>query len=699
VTNPSIARNPRLGTWVAVGLHGRIVLRTGKVELGQGAVTAIAQMGAHELGVAMADLDIASGDTAVGPDEWYTAGSLSVEVGGQALRLACANAREHLLTRAASRLAVDRLRLNIVESVVLLDGRATDLSPADLLTEIDLQAQVDPSVALRPAGPGGLIGRPLRRMDLRSKIGGAGFIHDTRLSGQLAGRVLRAPNARAALTDVDVGAIRRLPGVVDVLVDGRFVGLVARSEAEAWDAVAQARDLCRWEVPTVYPAAARTQDIFGQLRACSTVRQHSRATVGTVDAELSATYSKPLIAHASIGPSCAVATFTGDAFDVLTHSQGVFALRSALARALEVEESAVHVRHEPGAGCYGHNGADDAALDACLLARCVPGRPVMVTWSREDELTASPFGSPMMTRIRAGLRGGRIVHWSLDVWSGQHGARPGWNGGVNLLAAQQMAKPHPAPEPRDLGPEFGGGGDRNAEALYSVGDHAVTYHFVPDMPFRTSSLRALGSYANLFAIESFMDELAAAARCDAVEFRLRHLDDPRARAVIMEAARLSGWRGGVGRLPERFQGMAFGRYKNKAAYIAVVCEVRVDEDLHVERVWACVDAGCVVNPDGLRNQIEGGLIQSLSWTLMEQVRFSTGRIESDTWETYPILPFSMTPDVEVLVIDHPDQPPLGVGEVAQGPMAAAVANALSAALGLRVRDLPLDRHNIIAATT
>jgi CO/xanthine dehydrogenase Mo-binding subunit len=687
---------PLISQWVRCAPDGTIVLSTGKVELGQGAVSAIAQMGCHELGIDPTAIRIDSGDTESTPNEWYTAGSISVESAGQTMRKACAQARELALAKARERSGNARQRLDFAGGVLLADGQALGITLAEVLGGIDLNVPLDHSISWRTTG--GCIGLPLRRLDLRAKMAGGSFIQDIALPGMLCGRVVRAPNPAARLVEVNIDALHSLPGVQAVVVDGSFVGLVTGSESEAIAACDAASGLCRWEVPTHYPKAANVVSLFGTLEAQTRIILPA-ASAFTGDAAIhhSARFTKPAIAHASIGPSCAIATLAHGRYEVHSHSQGVYPLRDALARVLGVSPVEVHVRHVPGAGCYGHNGADDAALDACLLARAVPGRSVKVTWSRADELGASPMGSPMMVCIDAALKEGRIVNWQYQVWSGLHGARPGWDGAVNLLAATQLAKPFPPPPPRDITADLGGGGDRNACAIYDFGRQEVLYHFVPGMPLRTSSLRALGSFANLFAIESFMDELAVEADIDPLAFRLAHLSDPRAQEVLRRVARMANWRGGVTGSEALHQGLAFGRYKNKAAYIGMIAQVEVGNDFRVDRIWACVDAGEVINPDGLANQIEGGIVQSLSWTLLEEVRFSSTHVEAYSWEHYPILPFSAAPRIEIELVQQADRAPLGVGEVAQGPTAAAVANALSRALQVRLRDLPLTREKIMAA--
>jgi CO/xanthine dehydrogenase Mo-binding subunit len=337
------------------------------------------------------------------------------------------------------------------------------------------------------------------------------------------------------------------------------------------------------------------------------------------------------------------------------------------------------------------------AVDAVLLARAVEGRPVRVQWTREDELAWAPMGAAMAVEIEADLdTGGNIVGWRGDVWSNGHVSRPGRMPIPTVLAASQLAKPFERLIAFNPPMTMGGGAERNAVPLYAFASTRITSHRLLTMPIRTSALRTLGAFANIFAIESFMDELAAERREDPLTFRLRYLKEPRARAVLEAAAGRAGWsqwrkREGAG------HGIAFGRYKNFGAYCAVVAEVDADPDIRVRRLVVAVDVGEVINPDGVANQMEGGAIQATSWTLKEAVRFDRSRITSDTWETYPILRFSEVPAVEVEILNRPEERTLGAGEAAHPPTAAAIGNAVFDALGVRVRDLPITRERIIAA--
>jgi CO/xanthine dehydrogenase Mo-binding subunit len=429
-----------------------------------------------------------------------------------------------------------------------------------------------------------------------------------------------------------------------------------------------------------------------------TVTDQSDGEAGGMAARtLTAEFTRPFLAHASVAPSCAIARWEGDSVTVWSHSQGIFPLRAAIAAGLGLEAGQVTVHYVEGAGVYGHNGADDVAMDAVLLARAVPGRAVRVQWSREDEMCWAPLGSAMLARLSASLdAGGRILTWHQDVWSNGFIGRPTMGGEPRLLALTHQAGGRPIPPAPDGPPANWMGASRNAVPGYDIPGLHVTRHLLLDMPIRTSSLRSLGAHLNVFAIESFMDELAAAAGADPVAFRLAHLTDPRARQVLTEAARIAGWdtrgnRDGIG------YGTGVARYKGAAGYCAAIAEVEADTDIRVRRLWLAVDVGRVINPDGVINQVEGGAVQSASWTLSEQVRFDRDRVTSAGWDSYPILRFTQAPEVMVRIVEAPGEAETGAGEVAQGPVAGAIGNAVADAVGVRVRDLPLTRERVAQA--
>jgi nicotinate dehydrogenase subunit B len=699
----SLNGNRRLEAWLRVNPNGTVTVFTGKIELGQGIATALAQIAADELDVDYQRLDVVTADTSRTPNEGFTAGSLSIEHSGTAIRLACAEAREILLGLAASRLGVPAGELRVS------DGRITGPTGVpvtywELTTESALQREVTARAKPKPPSAHRWVGRSVVRRDVTPKCtGGPAYVHDLRLPGMVFARVVRPPSPRAQLVALDGAPVQALPGVVAVVRDGSFLALAAEREEQAVKAMQALRELARWkEVPDLPPAgAALFEDMRRQLTARDqVVSEKTSPATATAVRRLDATYTRPYQCHASLGPSCAVAQLRDGQLTVWTHSQGVFPLRGDLARALDMDPRHITCIHREGAGCYGHNGADDVALDAALVARAAPGRPVKVQWTREDEFAWEPFGSAMVMKLAGALNGhGHIVDWVHEVWSHPHTTRPGSRDGVNLLAAWHLASPKPPPFPADV-PQPAGGSDRNAIPLYEFPSQRIVKHYLPDMPLRTSALRTLGGYANVFALESFMDELALAAGTDPVEFRLRHLRDPRARAVIETAAQRAGWRPGQKGDGSRGRGLGFARYKNLACYCAVVADVIVDQRtglVRVARAVSAVDAGQIVNPEGVVNQIEGGIVQSTSWTLKEELRFDRTRVTTRSWADYPILRFNEVPAVEVVLLNHPTERCLGVGEGSQGPAAAAVANAFANATGRRIRDLPLTPDRVKSA--
>jgi CO/xanthine dehydrogenase Mo-binding subunit len=625
-----------------------------------------------------------------------TSGSQSITDGGAALRYAAAEARDLILQRAAAKLGTTLEQLAVTDGIIKARSGGS-VTYWDVVTDDLLAREATADIAPKPASQHTIIGQPAPRRDIPGKVSGApAYVHDLELPGMLHGRVARPPSYQARLTAFDDAEIRAMPGVVAVVRDGNFLGVVTEREEQAIRALNRVKRSARWEESTALPEAdprfllkETTEDEVISEKKDDAAAQRPAKT-------LEAEYTRPYIAHASIGPSCAVARLDGDRYSIWTHSQGIYPLRRDLAEVLGTDKEKVALTHVDGAGCYGHNGADDAALDAALLARAVPGRPVRLQWMREDEFRWEPYGPAMVVRLKASLdAAGNVTGWTEDIWSNAHSTRPS-GGGVNLLAAWHLAQPFKPGPPRNP-PLPGGGSHRNAIPLYEFPNQRVTNRLVKRMPVRVSALRALGATANIFAIESFMDELAAASGTDPVEFRLRHLKDPRARAVIEAVAEKAGWRKGEKGDGTRGRGVAFARYKNGACYVAEIAEVEIGEAIVVKRVWAAIDAGLVINPDGLANQTEGGVIQAVSWALKEAVSYDRNGILSSSWDDYPILSFAESPRVDVTIVNRPDLPPLGAGEGTQGPTAAAVANAIFNAMGVRLRDMPFTRERVVAA--
>ena len=697
----SLNTNRVLESWLRINPNGTVTVCTGKAELGQGILTALAQIAADELDVAYERIEMISADTSRSPNEGMTAGSLSVEQSGTAIHYAAAEARDILLQLAAARLGVAADKLAVIDGTVTAGGAKTTYW--ELAQNANFKREA--TARVRPKAPARhqVIGKSIQRRDIPGKVtGGIAYVQDMRLPGMVFGRVVRPSSRRAQLESCDEAGARSMPGVVAVVRDGNFLAVAAGREEQAIRAAHALRDSAKWkESPGLPPQGMALYEHLQKLPSQDSVvnsKVGGPAGGGQVST-VEATYTRPFQCHASIGPSCAVAQMKDDKLSVWTHSQGVYPLRQHLARVMRMPEPSVTAIHVEGSGCYGHNGADDVACDAALVARATNGRPVKLQWMREDEFGWEPYGSAMVMKLKARLDArGHVVDWQHDVWSHPHSTRPG-GPGSNLLAGLHLANPLSMGTPVNS-PQPSGAADRNAVPFYEFPNQRIVLHYLPEMPLRTSALRTLGAYANVFALESFIDELAAAAGADPVEFRLRHMQDPRARAVIEAAAQKAGWKPRHQGDGSRGRGFAFAKYKNLAAYVAVVADVEVDRrtgKVQVMKVVAAVDAGLIINPDGLTNQIEGGIIQSTSWTLKEQVKFDRQRVLTQSWADYPILTFPEVPAVEVVLLNHPDERSLGVGEGSQGPTAAAISNAIANATGKRLRDLPFTRERVKAA--
>jgi nicotinate dehydrogenase subunit B len=692
----SLATTPFLDSWIRIDADGAITVFTGKSELGQGFKTAFQQIAAEELDVAFESLKVVTADTARTANEGYTSGSNSVHMSGTAIQNAAEQVRALLVAEAARRLDVPAENFKTENGAVIApDGRR--FGYGDLVGAEMLHVQAQPTSKLKDPAAFKVMGRPVPRVDIPAKVtGGMAYIQDMRLPGMVHARVVRPPSYGATLTECDTSGVEKLPGFIKVVRDGNFLAVVARKEFQAIKAMNALSAAAKWkETPTL----PKQQDLPRVLTSLpsqdKTILQRGDASVSG-ERSLEVSYTRPYQVHGSIGPSCALAQMSDGNMTIWTHTQGVYPDRQGIAEMLGMPPANVRCIHVEGSGCYGHNGADDAAADAALIARELPGIPVRVQWMREQEHAWEPFGPAMVTKQKASLdASGAIVDWNFEVWSNTHSMRPG--GAGSMLAAQHMSKAFTPPAPKPL-PLPAGGGDRNAIPIYNFPNAHVVHHFIPAMPIRISALRSLGAYHNVFSTESFMDELAELAGTDPIEFRLKHLDDPRGRDVIEKAAQVFGWQKGQRPPRNRGYGFAFARYKNLAAYCAVASEVEVNRETgrpRLVRAVAAVDSGQVVNPNGLANQIEGAILQSMSWTLYEAVTFDDTRITSIDWQTYPILRFNSVPDsVEVHIIDRPGQPFLGSGETGQGPAAASIANAIANATGKRLRDLPLTRKKI-----
>ena len=692
----SILNNRRMEKWVRFQPGGTVKLAVGKVEIGQAVLIALTQIAAEELDIAIDRFSTISGDTADAPDEGSTSSSQSIEMSGRSVRLIGAELRARVIDRLARRLNCSPPDISVDDGAFLLDGEPTGHDYWNFSTDEDFAADI--SGTARPKDPSTykIVGKPIPRRDLKAKISGAGFIHDIVRPRMLHARILRQPSREATLESFDEAAIRRAArGDFTVVQVANFVAFAGEDETIVQRAAVAAPAHAVWKnIRQLTPAH---QEAVWYTTQPSDDRFVGDPVPDTDAGEVvTATYSRPFVAHAAMAPSCGLAEWRDGHLQVWSHTQGVYPLRNSLAEILGLTREQITVRHAHGAGCYGHNGADDAAVDAAVIAMQIPDRCIRVQWRREEEFAFEPVGTAHMTRIKAVLDpSGKPMDWTCEVWAGSHVQRPVYGG--NMLTHEALPNPPPAPKPNDPPEAAGGGGTRNGTPLYDFPAKRIIHHLALTTPVRTSSLRGLGALPNVYALECFVDELAEKAGVDPVEWRLRHLSDPRARYLIENVAKRCNWAargpGGEG----KGLGIAWSRYKNKAAYAAVAVEIEVEREIRVRRAWIAADAGLVINPDGAANQLEGGLIHAVSMTLKEQVKIDGAGITSLDWSTYPILKFSEIPDIFTEIVHAPNEPSLGMGECTFGPTAAAIGNAVKHALGVRIRDMPLTRERIAAA--
>jgi CO/xanthine dehydrogenase Mo-binding subunit len=687
----NLAANPRLDRWLGFERPGRVRLAFGKVEYGQGNRTALAQIAAEELDVAMARLEVTNPETGVSPDEGLTVGSMSIETSGAAVRAACAEARALFVAAAAARLDCAPGEIAIADGAFLARGRRSGLDYWSLAGEVDLA--VVPSGTARWKEPAAhtLVGREAARLDLPAKLFGGAFIHDLALPGIIHARVLRQPGPEARLAALDEALIARAAAArIDILREGDFAAFLSPDERTAEAALAAAERTAVWE---------GARDLAPEMSEPVSLKDLPSEAwpVGDPPPEASnrrrhsAAYGRPYIAHASIGPSCGVARFEDGALTVWAHAQGVYPLRGLIARVTGLAPEAVTVIHAQGAGNYGHNGSDDAAVDAAVIAVRRPGAPIRVRWRREDEFGHAPVGTAMHIELTAELdAAGRLADYGAQIWSGSH------TGGRGSALAQTALGHPPTPPFTPTGP--GGmrfsGAILNAIPYYDIPARRFTEHAVAPSPVRTSSLRGLGGPVNTYAGECFIDELAAIAGADPLEFRLGMSSDPRARHVLRRVAEMAGWsaRGPAG--SGAGLGLAFSRYRDHGAYVAVASALTVDTEVRLTALWCAADCGQAINPDGARAQLEGGMIMGASWALKEQVRLEGRGVASLTFADYPILRFDEVPPVEIDLVMAQHERAVGAGEVSVGPAMAAIGNALAHALGARVRELPFTRERV-----
>lgn len=683
----SLRRTPRVNAWLEILENGNVRIYSGKVEFGQGIRNAIRQVAADELYMDLDQIEVVLAETGRTPDEGYTAGSGSIQNSAMSVRYAAATAREKLLEMAAEQLQLKTDELQFIRGKIQTRNGRQELSMAEILNGQQIEMEVPLSLKLRPKSEYQYVGKPIPRDDLHPIVQGtASFIHDLDFPDMVHARVLRPKNYRSELLQFDEAAFRReATGLVQIVRNGNFLGVITQNNYQAEKAVQLLDKHSEWSKPAIFPDQNELAAHIKSIAEAPEVVHGKDVEIqtGSATTHLKASYFKPYTMHAALGPACAIARFDGEILHIWSHSQGIYPMRQAIAAMLELDIEKIHIISASGSGCFGHSVADDAAADAAVLAMAYPGKHIRVRWSRTDEHKWEPYGPAMIMELEAGLDSdGHFAYWRSNIWTDSHSTRPNKDAGT-LLTARYLETPMPM-----QGRGYLGGGHRNGDPYYDITQMQVLAHYY-DGPLRVSSLRSLGAYANIFAVESFLDELAEKAGVDALELRLKHLQDLRAKAVIQKVQQMiSGVEPGNG----EGLGFAFSRYKNTASYGALAAKVYVNRDsgaVQLQKMWAAVDVGEAINPDGIKNQVEGGILQASGWTLREEVRFDPYEITSSDWASYSGLRLKDTPEIEVSVIDRPEEPAMGGGEMAMPPVAAAICNAIYRACGRRIYRLPV----------
>ena len=705
----------QLDSWIAIGQDGSVTVFTSKVELGTGIETALAQIAAEELDVPWQRIKVDMGDTRKTIDQATTSGSRTIERAGPQIRQAAAAARKELLRLASEKLGAPAEKLTVRNGVVsVADNSSKQISYGQLIGgrrfNVKIQAEgrgndlkLAQDVKAKDPKEYRTVGTSVKRFDLPPKLTGEmTYIQDARIPNMLHGRVVRPPVVNSAPADIDESSIKNIPGIVKIVREGNFVGVVAKTE---WAAIQAAEKLqVTWSAPK-FKLPANANALYAYLRNTKSFttlkgveKGNAAEAFGKVKKQYEATYRWPFQMHGMIGPSCAVADVRADQATVWSGCQGPFRTRASIAALLKIPETNVRVIYHEASGSYGRMSNDDSAEDAALLSRSV-GAPVRVQWSRHDEHGWEPKGPAQTQSVKAGTdETGKIVAWEFIDYSFP------WTvaSGTTLLASEQIGIKSKIPGQ--------GNGNQGGGEIYTFENTKVAAEQIPWMqsepfPLRTSNLRAPGQLSRAFASEMLLNEIAADLGVDPIELRLRYLtEDKRGTEVLKTVAERARWqtRGAPGGKTDgtNANGRGIAVTRRSGGYAAAVADVDVDRSngkVTVKRITLAHDCGLMVNPDGVKNQVEGNIVQGVSRALLEEVGFNAEGVTSLDWATYPILKFSDVPEVDIVLINRPDVAPLGAGELATVPVPAAIASAIFDAVGAKLREAPFTPDRVLAA--
>ena len=707
--SPSIKNNPQIDRWIKFNSNQTVTIYTGKVEIGQKLSSAFSIIAAEELSLDFDRIIVNKVSTDNGPDEQYTVGSNSIEESGAAIRQVSARVKEILFDKASEYLSESINNLSLKDGTFSSRLSNKTVTFWELMADRNFNCNLEKMPTLKSYKDYKIIGTANLSKGFQEIVcGKAVYIHDLDFPNMIYARVIRPPTYKSRLESFDFEKVKNIPGIVHVEHNGSFLAVAAEREEQAVKAATLIKRTSKW---------SSFKSNFSNNNLMKQHQSNNKESFPVIDGValnkplkspknknkkiIKSNYMKPYQMHGSIGPSAAVAVYDGSLYKVWTSSQGIYPLRDAISEVLKISKDLISIEYVPGAGCYGHNGADDAALDAALLARSIVGRPILVKWEREDEHSWEPYCSSMYIEMEGSLDDeGKVNYWGHNVSSDVHNTRPNsLEGTSNLLASWHLKNPMVTPK-KEPWLVFHGGIHRNADPIYSFSNKNVVKTLVRDLPLRVSALRSLGAYGNIFALESFIDELAKSKDIDPLIFRLNHLDDNRAKEVLELVAIIGEW-GSHKKIPNHGRGISIARYKNMKCYAAVIVDLSVDDygNIKLNKAFIAADSGQIIDKEGVKSQLEGGFIQSASWTLKEEVKYDETGIISKDWETYPIIKFPEIPNIKTTLIDRPEEPFLGSGEATQGPTAAAIGNAVYDAIGVRLRKIPFTPENLRSAVS
>lgn len=697
----NLKKYPKIKHWIKKSKNNKLIIFSGKVEIGQGILFAFQQLVSNNLDFTFDQIEVTCASTDTHPNEAVTSGSLSVQDSGLTLKIVCANILYFSEKKYISEIGQNKINIEYSKGL-FSQNHDYFKSLIDLIDDELLEKTIDINI---PKYKFINNKNEFKNLDLLKKLEGLYiYINDLEIAGMLHGLVLHPKTITGKLNQENFILFQKIISkkfnIIKIVNDGSLIGIISNKKSELMKIERILYQFSLWnESELDLPLNSQYETWLKSQKSLKiNISKSFEFPINTNTKSKTLKISRPFITHASVGLCCAIANWSKEHIQVISHSQGIFNLRHDLALAFDLAEDKINVKHHPGAGCYGHNGADDVAYDAVWLARHVPEQPLRVEWSRAQEMSIAPLSPAMYVELTATINiNGKICAWNYEIWSQAHGTRPGRDKTPALLGSWQTNEPFAISQPVNASEVNGGGADRNSRPIYEIDNIEISLNDIKEMPVRVSALRSLGGHVNVFAIESMMDELALLASIDPIEFRLNHLKNSRAKDVLKTIKKLSSWSNkskikneGEGR------GIGFAQYKNTGAFCAVVAEVKLTDHIEVKKLFICADVGSIISEEGVINQLEGGSIQAISFTLFEETQLSKNGVDSNDWSKYTIVGFNDIPLIQTELIYNEENPSVGAGECSIGPTAAAIANAVFDAIGIRFTKMPFNKDNLQA---